>query len=553
MKHALKKTALCLLAALLLLASLASCSNKAQKPKDPLPFSDVYQSTVATSFEKIYTAKSEFQLPENASVYLTGDSCVFAYLAGENDLCFYNINSNKVVLTLSTEKIAQKADISLLNNYFKVVETDAESKKETTSIYTNHGTLIASAEGNVPATAYEEGVLFNTTFYRLKNDAVQKAYTVPPFTKLANNIFFLDDVIVAMDGDQAIFYNEKFEVTAFYEIPGTASDGDLYLLDNGKLLVQYVMPCDAMEKDYDLLGEGEKATLHHELFDPAKKKTEELHLNMYVTEVVNKTTMRNNESFQFDEVFTDAVTNVVGYYAIVDKRVEGSTDRAVLMDNDGKLGAALDQYVEYQNGVAYPLSNGYYAVATKTGYTVLKADGEVVCSTMELGTPTEYGYYSATDKKIYNQSFEPVVDLSTYGVLNRNDNAVFYTDAEPSLIAPTGDAKYYRYDKNGEAEITAPEGRVLYNEFYSYTNSGSFRTPIEAHLNYYVVAHRSAATQENPYPSDTQYSFYSMNGELLFTSSNNSFNVIAAGDDAVLINYYNAESEKYVYLRLTLA
>ena len=151
-----------------------------------------------------------------------------------------------------------------------------------------------------------------------------------------------------------------------------------------------------------------------------------------------------------------------------------------------------------------------------------------------VGRATEYGYYS--NGKIYNKNFELVIDLgnNSYSILNSsNDAAVFYSKQVD------GKTHYYRYDKNGEAEITAPEGR----EFYEYS-------PISVRGEYYMVCHSAA----NAMYSTSLYSVYTMNGELLFTSKENGsydvFTVLARSDDAILVSYIDADTNETVYKRL---
>ncbi|MBQ7346860.1 MAG: hypothetical protein IJW55_02805 [Clostridia bacterium] len=529
----LKKLILSLLSASLLIGALTACSKDddgtiGKKAKD---FDKIYETSISMPFQTGYTSSTAVTLPESANS-IEGEYCFLKYKdPSAKEYCFYNVALDRVVLKVPADKIAKEDDAVLYDGYIKIIETDADTKAKTTAVYTQSGTLLTKADGEVELSVTDDGVLFNEKFYYIKAGELKKEYTVPPFTDLSANYTFTDHYVISINGRSAVYYNEKFEAVAVYEAPGHSTNYKLYLLDNGKLFVQYSLLSDPTSSKYDYMKE-QKYTVHHVLFDPAKKQETEPKLDVYVSTVYNKETQSPGK-IDFEDIFTDEVENVLAYYAIVDGVIDSSTVHYVLMDNDGKIGAKLDHYVEGQKGLVLPLNSEYYYVPTKSGYAILDTNGELVRTTLAVGTTKDYGYLF--DGKIYNPDFELVIDLN-----NSNYSAISTAGDTAAFYSKTIDGKlhFYKYNKSGETELTLPQDR----EFADYS-------PLTCKQNYYVVKHYSADT-DYQYSFTAQYDYYSLSGELFFTTSSDTFTVLAQSEDALLVSYQDVTTSKYVYTRL---
>lgn len=533
-----KLSILFLLICAMLTASLASCAGNdagtiGKKPKD---FEKIYQSDVTMPFDAGYLSAKTLELPKTATSIVTQYGFLQYYDTAAKEYCIYNVETDQTVLKIASARIQKETDITLCDGFIRVIEKTTDTEQTVTNVYGANGTLLATAEGEITVSANENGFSFQEKFYYVKDGELKKIYTVPPFTQINANYTFTDQYIIYIKNDTAVYYNDNFEVVALYEVPGHCADYNMELLDNDSLFVQYALPCDSNSKKYDYMTE-QKFTLHSLIFDPSKNREKDLDLGVIALSIDNRKTESTFSDIEFSDLFTDEVENILSYYAIVDGVVDQNTVHYVLIDNDGKIGASLDQYVENQKSLILPLNNGYYYTSTTEGYAILDGKGEEIRRTSGLGRATEYGYIS--NNKIYNQQFDLVVDLSNaiYSILNTSgDVAAFYSKKID------GQTRYFRYDKNGEAEITVPEDRKL--DTYS---------PITVNNNYYVVTH----TKTNDYYDGGQQDVYTLYGELLFsadagyTSSHSSyFKILAESENAMLVSFIDPTTSKTVYKRL---
>jgi len=523
MRKALKRTALCLLAALLSLTSLSSCSGGQAKKRKP--FEEVYESSLSFPLKGAYTSSTEIDFSGEVTHAPQNKSAVFVYLCNKH-YCFYNVDLGGLVLTIDENLIASESDISLYDGYISVTETNPYSKEKGTAIYTDKGKLIHSVAGKRTLTATKSGFHFAGKLYRVEDGVVEKEYPLPASIDPYADYLFLDDWIVLINDRTASYYNEQFEIIAQYEVPGHSQTYKLYLLDNGKIFAQYTTLCDSVLEKYDYTSDSDKYKLHHELFDPTKEKTKKLRLDgIYVTNVYNRAHDKNL-ALDFEDIYTDEVENVICYHKIVDRVRDTSVNYSALLGNDGKLGASL-QYLDDQKGPILPLNNGQYYATTKNGCAILDTRGNIVGvlpssqGVLEMWPGAEFGYM--TWSKIYNHDFELAVDLNSagYNRLNTQQSsvAVFYYKRNGN-----DNIRAYRYDKNGEARITAPEGQVLVEGFGSVS--------VSSLVDLYSVQHYKA----NSVFHDRLYSHYGFNGDYLFTSKTG-FEVIAEGEDAMVVKY----------------
>ena len=515
-----------------LTATFVSCGKTddgtiGKKAKD---FDKIYQSNVTMPFETGYLSAKDVDL---SNVISTAYGFVLYHDTTAKEYRIYSLEADQTVLQIGEARIQKSSDITLCEGFIKVVETATDDEKKTTTVYGANGTSLATAEGEIAVSVSEDGFLLQESFYYVKDGELKKVYTIPPFTQITSDYTFTDQYIVYVHNNTAVYYNEKFEVVARYEVPGHCANYRIKLLDNDSLFVQYAVLCDSNSKNYDYIKD-QKYTLHSLIFEPGKEREKELDLGVYAIDVFNPKKESTFNEIKFNDLFTDEVENILSYYAIVDGVIDQRTVHYVLLESNGKVGASLDQYVKNQKSLILPLNNGYYYTVTTEGYAILDGKGEVVRNTAGLGRATEYGYIS--ENKIYNTQFELVLDLSNamYSIIDTSgDVAAFYS----KKIA--NQTRYFRYDKNGEAEITLPNERT----FDSYS-------PITVRDNYYVVK-----TYNKDNYTGLQFDVYTLYGQLLFstnkyTSGYEAFNILTEADNALLVSYTDSTNSKTVYKRL---
>ncbi len=536
MKKFLKKTGLCLLAALMLLGTLSSCVQKQSAVQERLPFEEVYNTSFIMHHPTAYTTAKQIALPAGKTQTLKVGDGFLSYLDNENHYCIYGIDSGSVVLKLDTARIEDSADVSLQNgdlSCIRVIETDPETKAKTTSVYNKHGKLLCSGAGILSIRTAKNGFTFGGRYYHVENDEIKKEFAfINPTACQA----VYDDTILSIRDSSAIYYNEDLKVIASYTLPKGAESHTFYPLSDGKLLVQYSLQSGYLSKTY--MKDDIAFALYHELFDPTTEITQRLDLgNVYICDVLNRKHHSALPLPSFEEVFTEKVENVIAYSAIIDGRIDSSVTHSALLGNDGALGASLE-YVEGQTGLILPLRNGNYYAPTKNGYTILDTKGSAICEIESLELVTEFGFLAS--RRIYNKSFHlvrSVADGSQTVLSDDNRVATFYCNRFED-----GTTRYYRYDKNGDAEILPPPGRVFVTSPYTLSIVNS------ADWSFYVTEHYDASA-EKPFATTPLYSFYSLYGDHLFTTKTFSVRYVAEGEHAVVCRILDAQGN-YLYMRL---
>ncbi len=520
----MKKLIACLLLLATMLALFVSCGNAdGSIGKDPLPFNDVYRSDFKMPDSGIYKNATTVSFPSgtySTSVYYN-DGSYFVYHANGN-YCIYNVDLNRTVLEFSSYSVSS-SDIECRDDFIRVYENN------TTKVYLSDGTFVAQASGRqyVSAPYYDMQTgrfVFADKLYIVKNGKISETVDLPPLVD-ASDCMVTDNYIVLFTDNNygVVYYDKSFNKVASYAIPGTAYDYDTYFLGD-KLLVQYVLECKSDAWTYTYIEDGTKYLVEHVLFDPATSKAKALGYNILIDEVANRDLLESNEE---TNCFTDKVENIIVYRAFIDHRIDSSAQHAVLVDNEGKIGAAIDRYVEGQKSITFPVNDKYYAAMTDSGYTLLDKNGNVVSELPTMDSIKEYGILSGN--KIYGFDLKLKLDLSgeDYTILSAsNDHALIYSKTVGSST------RYYRYDATGEKEIYAPSGNVNYVSTNSY---------------FYYVAY--AYYDTNTYAN--RYAYYSFDGKFLFSTSDSYISTYAQSDNAVLVSYEDIFSGTNVYIRVS--
>ena len=464
MKKTVLRTLSLVFALVLVLGVLASCNiggtrGRMLGKKSP-DFNDVYLTTPKLSSASGITACTTVSAL-NGATDVTGSGDLVRYRDASGAVCVYNTKLGRVVLELSKAAVSTTSSVAIQGDLIRVYST-ASGEKQTT-VYSETGTALVTVDGERDIDTMTGGFLLDDKLYRVKDGALCKTYTIPPFVDLGEYYYghwsFAGDYLVYNAATSVVYYDESFEAVAHYRVPGTAIYGYFTdLLENGKLFVCYDQYCDIVSKDYDYLASEGKAKIRvsAELFDPATGKTKKLDLDG----------VRAADFWTAEELrdmgyscFTDKVQNILSYRTIEDGLVNSDRLHYVAIDNDGRLGVSLDGFIEGQRGLIQPLNSAYYYTSTETGYVILDTTGEVVKNTPAIGTAKEYGYLH--NNMIYDEDFNLVVNLD-------GENTVALSTANSAIAVyyrtVGAQERYYVYTKNGEREILPPDGY----EFYEY-------------------------------------------------------------------------------------
>lgn len=519
--------------------ALISC-GKGNKPlgKGEAVFSDVYRADPEMGIDSGYKTHTLKSLPERISETQKGGAFYSYFDAAETTYRVYNVDLDKNILNIPAANISRGEDITLFDEYVSVVTKTAG--EESTSVYGESGELLATVNGREALTTGNDCFMLAGKLYHVEDGALKKTYTVPSLFVISDVRAFTDDYLICNTGRGAVYYNESFEVVALYEVPEEVVYFKVTPLAGGKLFINYEISCDISSDDYDCYvdyqSEGQsKFNIYNSIFDPATGKEKTLDLgNIAVIGIYNE----YNTPFadvEFHDAFTDKVDNILGYYLIKDRQITRARTYAVLLDNDGNVGAALDSFVEGQRGIPQPFSKNSYRVQTATGYAFLDTAGKVLAEARSVSSlkVTDYGLirevYEAGSNKIYvyGEDLSLKLTLDAANVTNR------YSNDEGVLLYTknTEDGnKHYCYSRAGEREIIAPEGYTLYEYGNMTVKNGIYSVPLRPEDSYTTV-----------------YAYYNYDGEHLFTAE--SMTVLAEGENAALITYQDVDGD-WFYARL---
>jgi len=534
----------------LTLPLLFSCGDKGTtadtvggKPKD---FSYYYNTSLSASLGDGYTKAEKLSLPQNAAGFYANGAFYYYRDPSLGKYLVYSVTTGDQVLALPATTSAPT--FTLYDNYF-TVKAPGDDGTKVLSVYSENGTLLATAGADDTLNQSSDGFILDGKYYRLKDGALEKVYTFPPFLS-PSSVSLVNNYAIHRSGHTITYYNDKFEAVASYDIPGEAFDSSYRCLKDGKMLVQYFVYCDPADSKYDMLvpdSDGTaKCNIYTVLYDPVKDKAEELDLDVIINGVYYNSPFNGSSfngssfnGFSFREIFTDKVENILAYRAIKNGQLDQSQTYYSTLGNDGKIGDRLDNLIEGQNGLITPAANGTYVAPTKSGYAILDANGKVKTNLVALGTATGYGY--RYQNSVYDGEMKLAVDLSTTNSIywSENDNAILYEKEEGPKT------HYYIYTRYGERELLPPEGA-----YSSLT--------VRLYDNYYTVAH----TVPHPTVSYDNYSymtFYAFDGTVLFTATTTDADgdslpypsVVCETDSAAIVQHYDATTYALTYTRLS--
>ena len=490
--------------------------------KGSLDFDEIYRSDWVWEPEIPVKNPTSANLPEGATL-VKGNAPLFVFRKdGEN--LVYNVDLDRTVLTVSTEW-----EVVLEDGLF-VVTNPADYGCQ---LYAADGTLLFSAPAGTGLVKRDDVFFFEKHLIRMKDGAVESTYSMTSaFCNLTGRLHFAGDYVIEEQTRTVAYYSGAMERVATYELPAYAKNTSFWVLEDGKLLVQYRTEADPASTEYDILQSGIKYALHHELFDPSKQSTKELKLGVLIQDVCNRHRFTAVEGLRYEEIFTAAVPNYICYSLLVDGLVSSYQTHYTVLTNDGKAGARLDDLVKNQRGLIMPYGKDLYSVRTLEGYLLLDREGKTLHSVGVLPEPQAYGY--SHDGVIYSLDLAPVESQSNKVWMSPSYYATLYCVQEFDAEGK-GYNRFYRLDSTGTQEITAPEGKKLLP--YSYAVS-----PMEG--GYQIT---SSPTGEY---YNTSYDYYSMQGELLFsrTTGDNAFESYPGRVATLVVN--SSLDGKYTVLRV---
>ena len=461
---------------------------------------------------------------------------------GNSVYTVYDMAAGAVVWTATNSEnafyrvfIDDAGDFYMPENVFAVLKMISNEDDDVTveaSVYDRKGTCFWTFTGDedemeklgVPYVELDLIGIDGQMFRIAEDGTVSKAFDYTPFRSLPNPTAAMGDYyyefIDSSDGRMASLfstyscvnvYNSKLELITSIQAPAYAANGGIMvnLLNNGNVLVQYLMLEDEYATEYTFLGEdGDKYTLVTYCVNVRSNTTETIdvdHIYMYVFARDSKDGIFSSNVDIWNMVgLNRSLENVALYIAIENKRIAMSDDFGindavgVALSNNGTVERTLDNIISNQSFLAARINEKHWLVGNKVEQVFLINDrgenlGEVT-NIMDEGY--YYSDYLLYDGKIYDWDLNVKLDLDTlnldYVEFCTPKGVVFWNEDGALLMAMP--------DGNVKTLITKEASDSQYIEEYYYTNEG-----------YFVILDESVI-------GNTKATFYNAAGDAIYTA-----------------------------------
>lgn len=308
--------------------------------------------------------------------------------------------------------------------------TDGES---TYSVYAPDGTTVCQNIKEMP-TFVNDCITWDDQVYRYNKYTYAKVDTYTRSTLLGKIPECLSDYTEKYyykynsSEDILTIFDNHYTPISEYHFHDWAEDYDYYIFSDGYVLVQYLelLPDDA--EKYELLTEGKKYDIHHELINPKNGKIKSLDLDYLISD--HQICPKDTGMDEYD-MYADSIKDIVTIQKIENKRL-ADLEETYAAESNGKLGICISSYEGFQAGY-WPLGNGYVVVLTRnTCYLLnskMKPVGEIGMSA--IGDTT--ANYIVTEDGIYDYTLKRLVNLKedqykNYSIEDTVGNALLFTE-----------------------------------------------------------------------------------------------------------------------------
>lgn len=366
------------------------------------------------------------------------------------------------------------------------------------TLYDAAGTSVVTSDNEKMPYTLADMIIYDYAAYTYdENGAITKKCDVPEYLLLDKCFDWNDTYIYVKDTNNGYtVYDRDLASVSYWCAPGYHMDGcDMYVLDNGDVLVQYKVILDNDAKKFDYVVNDDdylnlKIDLETFIVDAKSGKAKELkNFDYVIGDVISKASMlRGSKDKDADKYFK--FKNLATLTPIVEKHLDDSpaaTD-LVKLSNTGKIERSV-KFVDYQSaGLPTRIDEDLFTVGLLTGQTaIIKKGGKIVHKLDK--------YYRIVDKYI------------------------------------VGDRAIYDFDLNKVYDIRANKGTVI------GIVDGTVYINVKTNVGYDVVAFRKGENK----------SLYSFNAE---NPSGNVFELMEYAHCYMLYNsgtgefaYYNSENE----------
>lgn len=542
-KLAMKKSKWIVLLCLMLCTAifLSSCGSRVniiedvynlEKLEYEAPFTPTKAEALAT-----YTGWGATSVTENVIRFTKDDSTSLYNLATAKE-----VKSITETDTLEIVHISGRALDDGIEFIWVATEETAEDGKVAvkTVIYDASGKEIATANRAAVPQFMADLILFDNVMYRIAKDgSVSRAFDYASLAAIPQIVAYNEDYYYGVDLGvdytiQKIFvYDKTLNLLNAYVSPSYAEITPIFL-DNGNLLIQYVLllPDDAKEYSYieEDGGKMSKYALTSLIYDVEDGEATAVELDYLVTYGMSRNVYYGFNESEI-EFFNEDIDNFVTAYPIVDQRIDESASAVKLysIDANGGIEAELNTYFTLQgSNLPEPIAPNFYMIDNEADQALLlNKNGEVVG---DITNADVYNGYLLAGGKIYGYDLKMIYDYSF------NEMTVLECYANCILFEKDGETYLY---KTGDAAPT----KIIDQELAA-------RVSVQTYDDYFVlvIAPDLTGTIDPLNPPKTSYEYYNVKGDKIETLGLLLSDCVAANDDCIVLKGINEAMENVYYV-----
>ena len=455
---------------------------------------------------------------------------IFSFLEGKVIATYTNSDSKTYLINLCDDVAAYV----LVENTLETKEIIIPKSEAVYKLYNAKGEEIAAAPKDTPAyvsSVTDDLFIFDNVLYSVDKDgAIAKKADIPEYLSVDNINYAIDDYYYEKNGDSVSVYNEDFELLSYWEMPGYA-EGNISILNNGDIFVQYTYELADDAKKFDLIEDGTKYDLTTLIVDAKTGKEKEIDADFVVMAVHPNAELYDKDADKADNEYTDKFENIAYIVYIENQRIDTDSYRnfdIVLFGNNGKVGASIKVVDEQAPGLPIKIGEDRYYVSLKTGDIVIVNSKKKEIATLDRGSVDIVAGYIVGEKKIYNLDLEVVYDLKA-------------NDAE--VVDYVGDTLFVKKELADDGyEIISLRG----------TEQKSILTVAkDDKKDFYTVGEIGYCIEETNDKKVTTYTYYNAEGTEIIVSTKIGLSAdlgITAADGSCILYTVNRNVNEYYFL-----
>lgn len=276
-----------------------------------------------------------------------------------------------------------------------------------------------------------------------------------------------EDYYYYISDKQLYIYSDSFELIGSHTIPSYAesiADAYYFILENGDILTQYLIPEPSDATEYDIFTNGEKMTVITKLIKAKTGKAKEIDFEYLLYNVITATDFEDFSDYSFKK----SIKNIAVGFPIEHQRIsfDEQSMKFLSLSNTGKVKMTLNDTFPAQ-GATLPeyLGGGYYMLDLDNGTTILVDKKGTIKGNIDDTTSVSSFAHVSNDKII---AFDGTV---LFDLASQADNSLRYeiarTFSNCYVIRDNETATYFVLNSNGDSFLVGDLAGSSTHFFYT--------------------------------------------------------------------------------------